>query len=42
MTIDIWQSLFIGALQGATEFLPVSSDGHLVVIPRSSAGRIRA
>ncbi|MBK6768418.1 MAG: undecaprenyl-diphosphate phosphatase [Ardenticatenales bacterium] len=33
MTIDIWQSLFIGALQGATEFLPVSSDGHLVVIP---------
>ncbi|MCC7019762.1 MAG: undecaprenyl-diphosphate phosphatase [Ardenticatenales bacterium] len=33
MTIDIWQSMFIGALQGATEFLPVSSDGHLVVIP---------
>lgn len=33
MTIDVWQALAIGALQGATEFLPVSSDGHLVVVP---------
>lgn len=33
MTIDLWQALAIGALQGATEFLPVSSDGHLVVVP---------
>jgi undecaprenyl-diphosphatase len=27
------QALFLGVLQGATEFLPVSSSGHLVVIP---------
>ena len=27
------QALFFGALQGATEFLPVSSSGHLVLIP---------
>jgi len=33
VTIDLWQALAIGALQGATEFLPVSSDGHLVVVP---------
>lgn len=31
--LDFWQSLAVGALQGATEFLPVSSDGHLVVVP---------
>ncbi len=33
MDIDLWQAVAIGALQGATEFLPVSSDGHLVVVP---------
>ncbi len=33
MEINIWQALFLGALQGATEFLPVSSSGHLVVVP---------
>jgi len=27
------QAIFLGVLQGATEFLPVSSSGHLVVIP---------
>ena len=26
-----WEAIFLGALQGATEFLPVSSSGHLVV-----------
>ncbi|MEO8083818.1 MAG: undecaprenyl-diphosphate phosphatase [Ardenticatenales bacterium] len=33
MSLNVWQSLFVGALQGATEFLPVSSSGHLVVVP---------
>ena len=31
--MNLIQALFLGALQGATEFLPVSSSGHLVLIP---------
>jgi undecaprenyl-diphosphatase len=27
--MELWQSLFLGVVQGATEFLPVSSSGHL-------------
>jgi len=26
-------AVFLGALQGATEFLPISSSGHLVIVP---------
>ena len=29
--MTIWQAIFFGILQGATEFLPVSSSGHLVL-----------
>ena len=32
MTLSLWQSALLGALQGATEFLPVSSSGHLVLL----------
>jgi undecaprenyl-diphosphatase len=31
--IDLWQAVVLGTLQGATEFLPVSSSGHLVIVP---------
>lgn len=29
--MSIWKSLFLGLLQGLTEFLPISSSGHLVL-----------
>ncbi len=29
--MNVWEAVFLGFLQGATEFLPVSSSGHFVV-----------
>lgn len=29
--MNVWQSIFLGFLQGLTEFLPVSSSGHLIL-----------
>ena len=29
--MSVWEAIFLGALQGVTEFFPVSSSGHLVV-----------
>ena len=28
-----WQAILLGILQGVTEFLPISSSGHLVIVP---------
>lgn len=33
VTSDFWQALFLGALQGLTEFLPISSSAHLLILP---------
>jgi len=33
MPITILQSILLGLIQGATEFIPVSSSAHLVVVP---------
>jgi undecaprenyl-diphosphatase len=30
---DIIQAIVLGVVQGITEFMPISSDGHLVVVP---------
>jgi undecaprenyl-diphosphatase len=32
--MNIWQAVILGIVQGITEFLPVSSSGHLVVLQR--------
>lgn len=31
--MSIFEALFIGIIQGISEFLPISSDGHLVLLP---------
>lgn len=31
--MNVWQAIFLGFVQGATEFLPISSTAHLKVVP---------
>lgn len=32
--MEVWQAILLGLIQGLTEFLPVSSSGHLVLLQR--------
>ncbi|MCX7624032.1 MAG: undecaprenyl-diphosphatase UppP [Thermomicrobium sp.] len=31
--MSLWQAIVLGVLQGATEFLPISSSAHLIAVP---------
>ena len=31
--MNIWQAIILGILQGATEFIPISSSAHLIIVP---------
>ncbi len=33
MDLTYWQAVLLGLVQGLTEFLPISSSAHLIIVP---------
>ena len=31
--MELYQALILGVVQALTEFLPISSSGHLIIVP---------
>ncbi|NPA92910.1 MAG: undecaprenyl-diphosphatase, partial [Chloroflexi bacterium] len=40
--MSLFQALILGIVQGITEFLPISSSGHLVLVPHLLGWQIPA
>ena len=38
--MHLWQVILLAVVQGLTEFLPISSSAHLILIPWLSHGRV--
>ena len=37
--MEIWEALVLGIIQGASEFLPISSSGHLLLLEKLGVGK---
>ena len=37
--MEIWEALVLGIIQGLSEFLPISSSGHLLLIEKLGIGQ---
>ena len=40
--MSTWEAIWLGIVQGLTEFLPVSSSGHLVIVQEIAGGRMQS
>ena len=38
--MEIWEALVLGIAQGLSEFLPISSSGHLLILEKAGIGQV--